>query len=78
MDRPISIDSASFDRALTLREAYRVMERFLERHHGRGPTSTTELLAYAGLSRGGVSGDPAALSDFLAAADYVLGRPANS
>jgi hypothetical protein len=66
---PLTIDDPAFDRAVTLREAYLAMERFLTAHLARGETSTIDLVSYAGLHTDGGAGDPAALDDFLAAVD---------
>jgi hypothetical protein len=67
----VKIAAAEFDREITLRDAYRAMERFLEAHYSRGETPTGELLAYAGIAPDGCSGDPAALYDFLRAVEEV-------
>jgi hypothetical protein len=68
----MTIDDPAFDRVVTLREAYRVMERFVADHLDRGEVPTAVLLAYLGLSPDRRSGDPAALPDYLAAAAAVL------
>ena len=67
----MKISDPAFDREITLREAYRAMERLVEEHVGRGPVSTLELLSYLGISDGGYSSDPAALEDFLGAVEQV-------
>jgi hypothetical protein len=70
-----SILDPEFDRAITLRDAYRVMERVVAAHVGRGPVGTVDLLSYLGLRPDGTSGDPAAVGDFLDATEEVLGPP---
>ena len=76
MSGHVTINDGAFDRLVTLRDAYRIMERFVEAHIARGELTTVELLAYFGLAAGGVGGDPAALHDYLDAAAAVLGPPA--
>ena len=67
----MTIDDPAFGRTVTLREAYRVMERFAAGHLARGEVPTGFLLAYLGLPPDGQSGDPAALPDYLAAVEAV-------
>jgi carbohydrate kinase (thermoresistant glucokinase family) len=68
-----ALTDPEFERLVTLRNAYRIMERFLSDYLDRGDTSVSDFLhVYAGKTRAGQSADPAALSDFLAAADRVL------
>jgi hypothetical protein len=62
-----TIHDPAFDAPLTLRDAYRAMERFVQTHYARGETSTLEFLTYVGLTDDGRTGDPAALEDFLRA-----------
>ena len=68
----MTIDDPAFDRTVTLREAYRVMERFIAEHLARGEMPTGMLIAYLGLSSDRRSGDPAVLPEYLAVADEVL------
>ena len=63
-----SIRESDFDRNISLRDAYRVMEHFITAFHQRGGSSTVELIAYLGLLESGRSSDPAALDDFLESA----------
>jgi hypothetical protein len=70
-----TIDDSAFDRTVTLREAYLIMERFVEAHIARGETSTIDLISYFGLLPSGMTGDPAAFDDYLAAARQVLDTP---
>lgn len=73
MSARLTIDDPAFDRAVTLRDAYRVMERFVAAHLQRGEVPTGELLAYLGIARDGRGGDPAALSDYLDVVAEVVG-----
>jgi hypothetical protein len=70
-----TINDGLFDREITLRDAYRIMERFLSNYLSRGDTSVSDLLhTYAGEVSSGQSTDPAALYDFLAATADVLDK----
>lgn len=70
-----TIHDASFDEPITLRDAYRIMERLVEAHLKRGAVSNADFLSYVGILPNGESGDPAALDDFLAtAAEYLVRR----
>ena len=73
----ISIDDPAFDRQVTLRDAYRIMERFVAAHFDRGELGTGELLGYFAPASDGRGGDPAALSDYLEAASAVLAPPSS-
>jgi hypothetical protein len=50
-----------------LRDAYRLIEIFVQDYLSRGDTSVSDFLCYAGMRTDGQAGDPAALDDFLAA-----------
>ena len=68
-----SLDDPTFDRPITLRDAYRIMERFASGYLSRGDTSVSDFLhVYAGETGGGLTTDPAAVEDFLEAAKGVL------
>jgi hypothetical protein len=70
-----TVDDALFNREVTLRDAYRIMERFLSNYLSRGDTAVSDFLhSYAGKLPSGQSTDPAALFDFLAAAADVLDK----
>jgi len=72
---PLTISDPEFNRTLTLRDAYRVMERFASDYLSRGDTSVSDFLhAYAGETTNGQATDPAAVQDFLASAIAVLGN----
>ena len=68
----MNLTDGAFDRTITLREAYLVMERFVENHLSRGEASTVDLISYFGIAADGRTGDPAALDDYLEAASEVL------
>jgi hypothetical protein len=78
MSARVTIDDPAFDRAVTLRDAYRVMERFVAAHVQRGEVPSGELLAYLGIALDGGSGDPAALSDYLNVVAEVVGTGRDS
>jgi len=69
----MNTDDPKFDRTLTLREAYRLLEAFVVQYDARGERSTVELLADIGLSPQGYSGDPAQLHDFLNTFEMLFG-----
>ena len=70
-----TINDVLFDREITLRDAYRIMERFLSNYLSRGDAAASDLLrTYAGEVSTGQSTDPAALYDFLAVAADVLDK----
>jgi hypothetical protein len=68
-----ALTDKDFERTVTLREAYRIMERFASDYVARGDTSVSDFLyTYAGEAVGGQTTDPAAAKDFLVAAQSVL------
>jgi hypothetical protein len=69
-----SLRSQEFDQILTLRDSYRIMERFLKDYLARGDTAVSDLLhGYGGLTVTEETPDPAALRDYLASARATLG-----
>ncbi len=69
----LAITDAKFDRAVSLRDAYRLIERFVSDYLERGDTLVSDFLhAYAGEWINGQTTDPAASYDLLAAAEKVL------
>ncbi len=69
----LAITDKEFERTVTLREAYRIMERFASNYLARGDTSISDFLySYAGECVGGQTTDPAAAPDFLTATHQVL------
>ena len=62
----LSVNDEKFDRVISLRDAYRVMERFLSEYLSRGDTPVSDFLhCYAREVIGGQTVDPAAAQDFL-------------
>ncbi|MBP3984308.1 hypothetical protein J5837_07685 [Pseudoxanthomonas helianthi] len=71
----LAVTDQEFDRVVSLRDAYRIMERFASDYLARGDTSISDFLhAYAGEVITGQTTDPAAAYDFLAAAEQVLSK----
>jgi hypothetical protein len=69
----LAVTDQVFDRAVSLRDAYRIMERFASEYMARGDTSVSDFLhSYAGELITGQTTDPAAAYDFLAAAEQIL------
>ena len=69
----LAVTDKEFDRVVSLRDAYRIMERFASDYLARGDTSISDFLyVYAGEVIGGQTTDPAAAYDFLAAAEKAL------
>lgn len=59
-----------------MRDAYRVMQGFVQGYLARGDTAVSDFLhAYAAQALGGRTADPAALDDFLHSAGQVLQPP---
>jgi len=61
----LTLSDPGFDKTVTLRDAYRIMDRFVHAFHQRGPSATADLIVYMGLNPDGLTADPAALQDFL-------------
>ncbi len=69
----LAITDKEFESTVTLREAYRIMERFASNYLVRGDTSISDFLhAYAGEIVGGQTTDPAAAYDFLVATNQIV------
>ena len=69
----LAVTDAKFDRAVSLRDAYRFMERFVSHYLERGDSLVSDFLhAYAGELINGQTTDPAVSYDLLAAAEKVL------
>jgi hypothetical protein len=64
---PDALSDPAFGESLTLRDAYRLMEIFVLDYHDRGDTPVSDFLCYAVSGPNGMTGDPAALPDFLEA-----------
>jgi len=71
-----TVNGPDFDRLVSLRDAYQIMERFVSEYVARGDTPVVDFLTYLGLTPGGESCDPAAIEDFLRAAHATLHRAA--
>jgi hypothetical protein len=73
----LAVTDKEFERTVTLRDAYRIMERFACDYLARGDTSVSDFLyVYAGEVVGGQTTDPVAAHDFLAVAEQVLSNKA--
>jgi len=71
----LAVTNPQFDRMVTLRDAYRIMEKFTANYLARGDALISDFLhAYAGEVISGQTTDPAAANDFVAAANQVLSR----
>jgi hypothetical protein len=68
------IEDGDFSELIPLRDAYRIMEIFVQDYLSRGDTSVSDFLCYAGLRTDGEGGDPAALDDFLDARQKLRAR----
>lgn len=72
---PPALTDPTFDRLVSLRDAYRIMERFASAYLARGDITISDFLhAYAGETASGQTADPAAVEDFLAAAESMTGK----
>ena len=70
-----SLRDSDFDEMVSLRDAYRIMEAFVEAYRSRGDGLVSEFLyGFAGSSTVGLTMDPAAPNDFLAAVQAVISR----
>ena len=67
-----TIKDATFQRTVSLADAYMILERFVAQYNTRGERSTVEFLTDVGLSPDGTSADPAQIYDFLNCANEVL------
>ncbi len=67
-----TIKDATFQRTVSLADAYMILERFVAQYNTRGERSTVEFLTDVGLSPDGTSADPAQIYDFLSCANEVL------
>ena len=68
-----AVTDPEFDRRVTLRDAYRIMERFVSDYLERGDTPVSDFLhAYASETIAGQTTDPAALPDFLISVRKIL------
>jgi len=70
------ISDPVFDQAMTLRQSFHVLSKFLEQFNVRGPQETDLLASWLELQQDGGTEDPAQLDDFLECARAVLGHGA--
>ena len=68
------ISDPVFDQAMTLRQSFHVLSKFLEQFNVRGPQETDLLASWLELQQDGGTEDPAQLDDFLECARAVLGH----
>jgi len=61
----LTLHDPRFDKTVTLRDAYRIMDRFVRAFGQGGRTATADLIVYMGLNPDGSTADPGALEDFL-------------
>ena len=71
--QPAKITDPIFSRSVSLADAYRILERFLNEYNERGESSTVALISDIGLAPDGGTCDPAQLSDFLRCAEKIVG-----
>ena len=68
----LRLDSELFDRQVTLRDAYKILEAFVVQYNTRGESSTAALLADIGVLGDGTPSDPAQIYDFARVAGTIL------
>ena len=68
----LRLDSQLFDRQVTLRDAYKILEAFVVQYNARGESSTVALMTDVGVSGDGTPSDPAQIYDFARIAGMVL------
>jgi hypothetical protein len=74
-----ALNDPGFNRQITIRDSYKIMERFIAGYISRGDTPISDFLySYAGSTSSGQTTDPAALDDYMAAAIAVLNEPQRS
>lgn len=61
----LTLNDPSFDKEVSLRDAYRIMDRFIHQFQMGGEKSMADLIVYMGLAPDGSTGDPEALRNFL-------------
>ena len=69
----LTLGSDEFQRKVSLREAYLIMEELVTDYYKRGDTSVFDFLCYLGVTISEESGDPAAFEDFFNAVEKVAG-----
>ena len=66
------LNDPQFERQVSLRDAYRILEAFVVQYHARGESSTVNLMTDIGVLPDGTSTDPAQMADFLEVANGLL------
>lgn len=69
----LNLNSPIFDRTVTLRDAYKILEAFVVQYNARGETTTVSLMTDIGIVIREQSCDPAQLHDFARVAGTLLG-----
>jgi hypothetical protein len=67
-----TIRDTVFDQAITLRQSFHVLSKFLEQFNARGSQETDLLASWLELQQDGGTADPAQLDDFLECVRAVL------
>ena len=68
----LRLDSQLFDRQVTLRDAYKILEAFVVQYNARGESSTVALMTDIGVAGDGAPSDPAQIYDFARVAGKIL------
>lgn len=74
MTKYTSINDPTFDRMVSLSDAYKICNQFIADYYSRGDTPVIDLLSYSGVRPDGQTDDPAAADDFLAAVETILSK----
>jgi hypothetical protein len=69
----LRLDDPVFDRQVSLRDAYRILEAFVVQYNERGESSTASLMSDIGVLGEGTPSDPAQIRDFVRVAADLLG-----
>lgn len=74
--RFLRLDDPVFDRQVSLRDAYKILEAFVVQYNERGESSTVSLMSDIGVLDDGTPSDPAQIRDFIRVAADLLGDDA--
>ncbi|MBK8697865.1 MAG: hypothetical protein IPN17_37860 [Deltaproteobacteria bacterium] len=69
----LRLDDPLFDRHVSLRDAYKILEAFVVQYNGRGESSTASMMSDIGVLGDGTPSDPAQIRDFVRVAAEILG-----
>ncbi len=69
----LRLDDPIFDRQVSLRDAYKILEAFVVQYNERGESSTVSLMSDMGILADGTPSDPAQIRDFVRVAADLLG-----